>query len=172
MKNSNKSIAKHIFLTGSIVAGSVLAMAPKTLNAETLFNYRTLGSGSDLLASLLDTSPKRNLEMKCGNKSESKEKSKTSSDSKAKDGKCGEGKCGDKKADSKVKDGKCGEGKCGDKKADSKVKDGKCGEGKCGDKKADSKVKDGKCGEGKCGADKKKEMKNTKAQEKKEAAKK
>ena len=172
MQNSNKSIAKHIFLTGSIVAGSLLGVSPKSLNAETLFNYRSLGSGSDLRASLLNTSPDRNLEMKCGNKSETKKESKPTSDSKAKDGKCGEGKCGDKKMEGKAKDHKCGEGKCGDKKADSKVKDGKCGEGKCGDKKMESKSKDGKCGEGKCGADKSKEMKDTKAPEKKEAEKK
>lgn len=167
MQSSNKNIAKHIFLTGSIVAGSLLGIAPKSLNAETLFNYRSLGSGSDLRASLLNTSPDRNLEMKCGSKNETKPDSKTSSDSKSKDGKCGEGKCGDKKMEGKAKDHKCGEGKCGDKKADSKVKDGKCGEGKCGDKKMESKSKDGKCG-----ADKSKEMKDAKAPEKKEAEKK
>jgi len=122
MQSSNKNIAKHIFLTGSIVAGSLLGMAPKSLNAETLFNYRSLGSGSDLRASLLNTSPDRNLEMKCGSKNETKPDSKTSSDSKSKDGKCGEGKCGDKKMEGKAKDHKCGEGKCGDKKADGKVK--------------------------------------------------
>jgi uncharacterized low-complexity protein len=115
-------------------------MAPKTLNAETLFNYRSLGSGSDLRSSLLDSSPNRNLEMKCGNKSEPKAKSKTTSDSKAKDGKCGEGKCGDKKADSKVKDGKCGEGKCGDKKTESKSKDAKCGADKSTKEMKDSKA--------------------------------
>lgn len=140
MENQNKNIVKHIFVTGSIVAGSLLGVgAVKTINAETLFNYGSLGSGAELRTSLLNTSPARNLEMKCGSKSDNKSEKKSGANDKVKDG-----KCGDKKMDSKAKDGKCGEGKCGDKKMDSKAdenkaKDGKCGEGKCGDKKMDGK---------------------------------
>jgi len=147
MQNQYKN-TKRILLTGSILAGAIFGTgAPKAINAENLFNYNGLGSGSELRTSLLNTSPNRNLEMKCGNKNDSK-------DSKPKDSKTKDAKCGDKKMnDSKAKDGKCGEGKCGDKKmseakgpksADSKAKDGKCGEGKCGDKKKEAKPADSK----------------------------
>lgn len=129
MENQNKNLVKHIFVTGSIVAGSLLGLGTvKTINAGTLFNYGSLGSGAELRSSLLDSSPDRNLEMKCGSKTEKKSGPNTK-----------EGKSGDKKMDSKAKDGKCGEGKCGDKKTESKTKDAKCGEGKCGDKKMDKK---------------------------------
>lgn len=144
MQNQYKN-TKRILLTGSILAGAIFGTGvPRTLSAENLFNYNGLGSGSELRTSLLNSSPNRNLEMKCGNKSDSKDPK--SNDSKTKDAKCGDKKM----SDSKAKDGKCGEGKCGDKKMgdvkdqkakDSKAKDGKCGEGKCGDKKKDMKEK-------------------------------
>ena len=127
MQNQYKN-TKRILLTSSILAGAIFGTgAPKALSAENLFNYSGLGSGSELRSSLLNTSPNRNLEMKCGNKSDNKDPK--SNDSKAKDGKCGEGKCGDKK----MSDAK------GPKAPDSKAKDGKCGEGKCGEKKNDMK---------------------------------
>lgn len=124
MQNQYKN-TKRILLTGSILAGAIFGTGtPKTLSAENLFNYNGLGSGSELRTSLLNTSPNRNLEMKCGNKSDSKDSK--SNDSKTKDAKCGDKKMSDakdKKAmDSKAKDGKCGEGKCGDKKKDMKEK--------------------------------------------------
>lgn len=152
MENQNKNLAKHIFLTGTIVAGSLLGFgAPKAINAENLFNYGSLGSGAELRTSLLNTSPNRNLEMKCGAKSDSKES------------KPSDAKCGDKKMESKAKDAKCGDKKMESTKTDSKTKDAKCG-----DKKMDSKAKDAKCGEGKCGDKKmdKKEMKESKPVEK------
>lgn len=116
MENQSKNLVKHIFVTGSIVAGSLLGVgAVKTINAETLFNYGSLGSGAELRTSLLSTSPERNLEMKCGSKTDTKAEKKSGADDKLKDG-----KCGDKKMDSKAKDGKCGEGKCGDGKMEGK----------------------------------------------------
>lgn len=142
MQNQYKN-TKRILLTGSILAGAIFgAGAPKAISAENLFNYNGLGSGSELRTSLLNTSPNRNLEMKCGNKGDSK-------DSKPNDSKTKDAKCGDKKmSDSKAKDGKCGDKKMSDAKgpktADSKAKDGKCGEGKCGDKKKESKPSDSK----------------------------
>ena len=73
MEKQNKNHAKHIFLTGSIVAGSLLGFgAPKAINAENLFNFGSLGSGAELRTSLLNTSTERNLEMKCGSKGDSK----------------------------------------------------------------------------------------------------
>lgn len=147
MQNQYKN-TKRILLTGSILAGAIFGTGvPKAISAENLFNYNGLGSGSELRTSLLNTSPNRNLEMKCGNKSDNKDPK--SNNSKTKDAKCGDKKM----SDSKAKDGKCGEGKCGDKKmseakgpksADSKAKDGKCGEGKCGDKKKEAKPADSK----------------------------
>ncbi|NJD22793.1 MAG: hypothetical protein FIA82_09030 [Melioribacter sp.] len=142
MQNQYKN-TKRILLTGSILAGAIFGTgAPKAISAENLFNYNGLGSGSELRTSLLNTSPNRNLEMKCGNKSDGK-------DSKPNDSKTKDAKCGDKKmSDSKAKDGKCGDKKMSDAKgpkaADSKAKDGKCGEGKCGDKKKESKPADSK----------------------------
>jgi uncharacterized low-complexity protein len=124
MQNQYKN-TKRILLTGSILAGAIFGTgAPKTLGAENLFNYNGLGSGSELRTSLLNASPNRNLEMKCGNKSDNKDPK--SNDSKTKDAKCGDKKMSDAKdpkaMDSKAKDGKCGEGKCGDKKKDMKEK--------------------------------------------------
>ena len=145
MGNTNNT-SKKLLLTGSIIAGTLLGVgAPKTINAANLFDYHNLGSGSELRSLLLNTSAERNLEMKCGNKSDSKSDAKPASDAKTKDAKCGEGKCGDKKMESKAKDAKCGEKKMdakasSGKKMESKAKDAKCGEGKCGDKKSESKA--------------------------------
>ena len=145
MGNTNNT-SKKLLLTGSIIAGALLGVgAPKTINAANLFDYHNLGSGSELRSLLLNTSAERNLEMKCGNKSDSKSDAKPASDAKTKDAKCGEGKCGDKKMESKAKDAKCGEKKMdakalSGKKMESKAKDAKCGEGKCGDKKSESKA--------------------------------
>ena len=133
MKNQQNQIAKHIFLTGSFIAGSVLGLgAATTTNAESLFGFRNLGSGADLRTSLLESSSSKTLELKCGSKTET-------SETKTADAKCGN------KTESKTKDAKCGEGKCGGKSdstvkaADSKIKDAKCGEGKCGGSKVDKK---------------------------------
>ena len=145
MGNTNNT-SKKLLLTGSIIAGTLLGVgAPRTINAANLFDYHNLGSGSELRSLLLNNSAERNLEMKCGNKSDSKSDAKPASDAKTKDAKCGEGKCGDKKMESKAKDAKCGEKKMdakasSGKKMESKAKDAKCGEGKCGDKKSESKA--------------------------------
>ena len=140
MGNTNNT-SKKLLLTGSIIAGTLLGVgAPKTINAANFFDYHNLGSGSELRSLLLNTSAERNLEMKCGNKSDSKPDSKPASDAKTKDA-----KCGDKKMEIKAKDAKCGEKKMdakasSSKKMESKAKDAKCGEGKCGDKKSESKT--------------------------------
>ncbi len=125
MGNTNNT-SKKLLLTGSIIAGSLIGIgAPRTINAANLFDYHNLGSGSELRSLLLNTSAERNLEMKCGNKSDSK----PASDAKTKDAKCGAKKmdakatkaANSKKMEGKAKDGKCGEGKCGDKKSGSKT---------------------------------------------------
>ena len=145
MGNTNNT-SKKLLLTGSIIAGALLGVgAPKTINAVDLFDYHNLGTGAELRSLLLNTSAERNLEMKCGNKSDSKSDAKPASDTKTKDAKCGEGKNGDKKMEGKAKDAKCGEKKMDAKassgdKMESKAKDAKCGEGKCGDKKSESKA--------------------------------
>lgn len=139
---TNNNFTRHIFVTGTLIAGSLLASgAPSTLKAESLFSYNPVGTGSEMRSNLLNTSPNRVLDLACGNKSESKSE-KSSAESKSKDAKCGE-----KKVESKSKDGKCGEGKCGESKADTK--------------KAASKSKDGKCGEGKCGGSSKETTKSS-----------
>ncbi len=143
MKDQRTQLAKHIFLTGSFIAGSVLGLgAATTTSAESLFGFRSLGSGADLRSSLLESSSERNLELKCGSKTE------TSTSSKTADAKCGN------KTESKTKDAKCGEGKCGGK-SESKTKDANCGAKKDSTvTTTQSKTKDAKCGEGKCGGKK------------------
>ena len=141
MKNQQNQIAKHIFLTGSFIAGSVLGIgAATTTNAESLFGFRNLGSGADLRSSLLESSSSKTLELKCGSKTETTE-------TKSADAKCGnKTETTTKASETKTKDAKCGEGKCGsDKKIDAKKADMK---------KVESKTKDAKCGEGKCGGSK------------------
>jgi len=133
MKNQQHQIAKHIFLTGSFIAGSVLGLgAASTTSAESLFGFRSLGSGADLRTSLLESSSERTLELKCGSKTES-------SETKTADAKCGsktsEAKCGNKASEAKGKDAKCGSKTDSTVKAsETKAKDAKCGEGKCGGK--------------------------------------
>lgn len=144
---TKKSNGKMI-LTGAMIASAVLGSASMKANTS-LFDYSSLGSGSEVRGTLLNILPSavNALELSCGT-------------SKSTDASCG-AKKDDKTA--KTKDGKCGEGKCGTKKDDktAKTKDGKCGEGKCGTKKDEktAKTKDGKCGEGKCGTKKEEQPK-------------
>ncbi len=88
---------KKVFLTGSLLAGALMATANLNANAADLFSFNNLGNGEAVRARLMDGgSHARSLELACGEKKDS------ASMKKGKDGKCGEGKCG--------------EGKCGDKK--------------------------------------------------------
>jgi len=126
MKNSNKGLGALI--TGTLMAGAILGTS--AANANELFSYDDLGSGSELRADLLDASNTgfKSPEAKCG---EAKAEAKT--ESKSADHKCGEAKAEMKSADSKAAEHKCGEGKCG--------------EGKCGEAKADAKPAQSKSGE-------------------------
>jgi len=138
MNKQQNQLAKHIFLTGSFVAGSVLGLgAATTTNAENLFGFRSLGSGAELRSSLLESSTNRNLELKCGSKTES-------SEAKTADAKCGsktsEAKCGNKASEAKSKDAKCGSKTDSTAKvSETKAKDAMCGEGKCGSSKTTKK---------------------------------
>ena len=90
------------FLKTSIMASAIVAAAGFNANANSLFNFKTLGTGESVRTTLLGkNSSQKSIELKCGA---------DSSASKMKDGKCGEGKCGNKKAKMKknAKDGKCG----------------------------------------------------------------
>jgi uncharacterized low-complexity protein len=107
---------KKSILAGSVIASAFIGLSSISVNAATLTNYSSLGSGAELRSTLLKetTSLAKTLDLKCGDTTKTHQ-------SKGKDGKCGEGKCGDKKKEGKGKDGKCGEGKCGDgKKKDTK----------------------------------------------------
>lgn len=129
MNKQQNQLAKHIFLTGSFIAGSVLGLgAASTTNAESLFGFRSLGSGAELRSSLLESSTNRNLELKCGSKTESSET------------KTADAKCGSKTSEAKTKDAKCGSKTDSTAKAsETKTKDAKCGEGKCGSSKSTKK---------------------------------
>lgn len=134
MSEKNRSL-KSIIYTGTIVAGSLLAVNTASASQASPFSFTDLGSGSQLRTTLLDNlvSQKYNLDLSCGEKT----KDNKSNDSKTKDAKCGESKakeqkCGDKKDSSMVHSKDM-------KKSDSKSKEGKCGEGKCGDSKSNDK---------------------------------
>ncbi|GAA0564906.1 HvfA family oxazolone/thioamide-modified RiPP metallophore [Chitinophaga japonensis] len=100
MENKKKAL-----LTGSLLAGALMATASLQANAATdLFRFDNLGTGEAVRSRLLEgNSHARSLELNCGEKKDS-----TSMKKKGKEGKCGEGKCG--------------EGKCGEKKKDKKMK--------------------------------------------------
>jgi uncharacterized low-complexity protein len=124
MSEKSKSL-KSILYTGSIVAGSLLAVNTASAHQVSPFSFTDLGSGSQLRTVLLNNlaSQKYNFDLSCGEKN----KDSKSNDSKSKDGKCGDKKDSSmtqtkdvKKMDSKSKDGKCGEGKCGDSKSSDK----------------------------------------------------
>lgn len=92
---------KKVLLTGSLLAGALLATANLNANAADLFRFKDLGTGESVRSRLLDgNTDTRSLELNCGAKKDS------AGVKKGKDGKCGEGKCG--------------EGKCGDKKKKAK----------------------------------------------------
>ena len=94
---------KKVLLTGSLLAGALMATANLNSNAADLFRFNNLGTGEAVRSRLMDGgNPMATLELNCGAKKDS------ASMKKGKDGKCGEGKCG--------------EGKCGDKKKGSKMK--------------------------------------------------
>lgn len=94
---------KKVLLTGSLLAGALLATANLNANATDLLRFKDLGTGESVRARLMDAgSAARSLELNCGAKKDS------AGVKKGKDGKCGEGKCG--------------EGKCGDKKKAAKAK--------------------------------------------------
>lgn len=136
MKN-NKTI-----LSGSVIASAILAVTGTNVNAASLTDFNTLGSGAEVRSTLLGnpTDAIDAYELHCG-------------DHKTTDAKAKEATCGEKK-DAKAKDAKCGEGKCGEhKKADAKT-DGKVKEATCGEhKKADGKAKEATCGENKKATD-------------------
>lgn len=132
---------KKTILSGSVIASAILAVTGTTVNATSLTNFNTLGSGAEVRSGLLGNPADaiNAYELNCAAK-----------DAKTKEASCGEKKAETKtetKTDGKAKDAKCGEGKCGEKKdakkaeakTDGKAKDAKCGEGKCGEHKKDEK---------------------------------
>jgi uncharacterized low-complexity protein len=83
---------KKALLTGSLIAGALMATVNLNANAADLFRFNNLGTGESVRARLMDgNSHARSLELACGEKKDS------AGVKKGKDGKCGEGKCGDKK---------------------------------------------------------------------------
>ncbi len=83
---------KKSIISGSILAGALLAVSGLTANATGLVNYRNLGTGEAVRTNLLtQNGVSRNFELKCG---ASHKTDSTTTTKKGKDGKCGEGKCG------------------------------------------------------------------------------
>ena len=114
---------KKAILTSAVLA---TVLATGTIKATNLFDFSSLGSGSEVRSTLLSSPAKalKAFDLNCGDK---KDAAKTA-----------EAKCGDKKAkDAKCGDSKSKDAKCGDKKAkDAKCGDSKSKDAKCGDKKA------------------------------------
>ena len=119
---------KKFILSGSVITSAILALTNANVDANSLSNYSSLGSGAEVRTGLLgNPSDAINAyELTCA----------------AKDAKSKDATCGEHKKDGKAKDAKCGEGKCGEHKKDGKAKDAKCGE-----HKTEGKAKDAKCGE-------------------------
>ncbi len=131
-KKENKSR----FLKSVVLSGMIAGAMPFAANADNLFSYEDLGSGSQLRGNLIAkyvsptdainrTAENFVFEAKCG------------------EGKRGAGKCGEKEGDKKKKETKKeGKEKATKSKAKAekstekgKTKEAKCGEGKCGEKK-------------------------------------
>ncbi len=127
---------KNGLLKSVVLSGMIAGAMPFAANADNLFSYEDLGSGSQLRGNLMEkyVSPSDAINLagenyvfegKCG------------------EGKCGEGKCGEKEGDKKKETKKKGtEKKATKSKAKTeksaekgKTKEAKCGEGKCGEKK-------------------------------------
>jgi uncharacterized low-complexity protein len=88
MQNKQRSI-----LSGSLLAGVLLAATSIQAEPSRLFRFNDLGSGDHVRSELL--AHNGNLELKCSKDSTSTKKTK--------DGKCGEGKCSGSKKDSTSK---------------------------------------------------------------------
>jgi uncharacterized low-complexity protein len=127
MKTSNSNIFK-----GSLIAGAFIATAGLSATASNLVSYNSLGSGSEIRASLTESANRainfRTLELKCGDTTMTKK-----ADDKTKDAKCGADKKNMKK-DAAAKGTSTDAKKADDKSKEGKTKDAKCGEGKCGNK--------------------------------------
>ena len=101
---------KNGLLSGSLIAGVLLATTSLNADAAGIFRFEELGSGENVRTELLARNA--NLELKCS-------KDSTAMAKKGKDGKCGEGECsgtkkGMKKDNAKkAKDGKCSATKSG-----------------------------------------------------------
>ena len=129
-KENKNGLLKSVVLSG-MIAGAM----PFAANADNLFNYEDLGSGSQLRSNLIEkyVSPTDAINRVGENY--------------VFEAKCGEGKCGEKEGDKKKKEAKKeptkeGKAKATKSKAKSekgtekgKTKEAKCGEGKCGEKK-------------------------------------
>ena len=162
-KNHTKQVA---IVSGAIVTGLMAGASAQEANASELFNYTTLGTGSELRNELIDmnmvekavgpeTIRAKVWEGSCG------------------EGKCGEGKCGDtdkdkKKTEEAKKDGKGEKAVAASTTATTTDKAKKEGEKAVAasttatttdkakkegekDKAKEDKTKEAKCGEGKCG---------------------
>jgi len=97
MENQKKNFGKHVFLTGSIVAGTILSAA--AFNPSTNpFSFRNLGTGAEIRRELGGGNTGLfGVDLKCSGKKDSTMTTK----GKTKDGKCGEGKCSGKKSNKK-----------------------------------------------------------------------
>lgn len=118
MSRSEKNSISKLFVTGTLIAGTVLASGLSQTSGSNLFSFRSLGTAGELRAELTGNAaiPSNAYELTCGaahaKKTTGKAKSKTvKSESKAKEAKCG-AKTDTTKSQSKAKESKCGQGKC------------------------------------------------------------
>ncbi len=130
-----KSTRKHL-IAGTMIAGAIFGATNLNAAPADMFNFSSLGSGSEVRANLLNNSVGNLdaflLELSCGdNPTKTTDAKKT--DDKSKEAKCGDSNSKDTKAaPAKAGTMKAEAAKSDSTQAESKTKDGKCGEGKCG----------------------------------------
>lgn len=135
MAHAKKLSFSKAILTGSLLAGSLIASPAPVQKTAELFAFKPLGTAGELRTELQasTTLEARGLELTCGadHKKEAGTKTKTSekpAKKGSKEAKGTETKCGAK--ETKGADAKCG-AKHDITKAQSKTKESKCGQGKC-----------------------------------------
>ena len=110
-KEKQNGLLKTVVIGGMIVGASTFGA-----NAENLFSYGDLGSGSEVRSNLLE---QYGLPITTAN---------LPGDFIVGEGKCGEGKCGEGKCGEEKKSEKKSEKATEAKKAETKTTEGKCGE--------------------------------------------
>jgi hypothetical protein len=96
---------KKTILTGTMIATAILGAASMKANTSNLFDFTSLGSGSEVRSVLLNSAPSavKFTDLSCGEKKDADKKEAKTKDAKCGDAKTKDAKCGDKKAKTEPK---------------------------------------------------------------------